>query len=140
MHGGHLIKSYAKTQVVLALSSGEAELYSLVRASCEGLGMMAMARDLGHEKTGSVYTDASAALGIVGRAGLGRLRHIDVQHLWVQRCAAEKALLYNKIGGSINPADAATKSVEGWRLKEHMERVGLTVLDGRATSVPELRQ
>ena len=36
--GGHLIRSYSKTQSVIAKSSGESELYAVVRASSGGTG------------------------------------------------------------------------------------------------------
>ena len=35
--GGHLIRAYSKTQAVIAKSSGESELYGVVRASTEAL-------------------------------------------------------------------------------------------------------
>lgn len=36
--GCHLIKSWSKTQAVLAKSSAESELYGVVKCACEGLG------------------------------------------------------------------------------------------------------
>ena len=47
MHGLHLIKAYSSTQANIALSSGEAEYYSMVKAASEGLGLSAMASDYG---------------------------------------------------------------------------------------------
>ena len=82
--------------------------------------------------------DASAALGIIGRRGLSKVRHIDVQHLWVQRAAASKSLEYRKQEGSKNPADICTKSVEAWRLRVHMDYVGVVSVGGRADSAPAL--
>ena len=38
MHGAHLIKSYSRTQANIALSSGEAEYYSMVKAASESWG------------------------------------------------------------------------------------------------------
>ena len=37
--GKHLVKSWATTQTVIALSSGEAEHYGQTKGSCEGLGI-----------------------------------------------------------------------------------------------------
>ena len=45
--GAHLIKSYAKTQVIVAKSSGESELYGIIRASTEALGVSTLLEDLG---------------------------------------------------------------------------------------------
>lgn len=82
--GTHLIKMWCRTQAIIALSSVEAELYGLVRASAETLGSLSLAKDLGLEASGRVLGDASAALAIVARQGLGKLRHVDTHDLWVQ--------------------------------------------------------
>ena len=39
MHGQHMIKSWSSTQALIALSSGEAEYYGLVKAAGAGLGV-----------------------------------------------------------------------------------------------------
>ena len=45
--GSHLIKSYAKTQTVIATSSCESELYGVIRASTEALGISTLLEDFG---------------------------------------------------------------------------------------------
>eukprot|EP00973_Karenia_brevis_P087252 12097498-Karenia_brevis.AAC.1 len=47
--GEHLIKAWASSQTVVALSSGEAELYALTKAASQTLGIMTMARDFGED-------------------------------------------------------------------------------------------
>ena len=84
MHGAHLIKTWSTTQSVIALSSGEAEYYGLVKGASQGLEMRAMLTELGVESKVVVQTDASAAKGIALRRGMGKLRHIEVNQLWVQ--------------------------------------------------------
>ena len=79
--GGHVLKSYSRTQSNIALSSGEAELYATVTAASEGLGLTAMARDFGMEIRSNVHVDATAATGIAERKGLGKVRHLDTQSL-----------------------------------------------------------
>ena len=71
---------------MVALFSGEAETYALVAAACETLGLQAFTRDLGLEMSGELFTDASAALGIVARTGIEKVRHIRTQALWLQEC------------------------------------------------------
>ena len=66
-----------KTQAVVALSSAEAELYGSVRASAHTMGLMSMYKDLGTHMNGVVLGDASAALAIVVRRRVGKLRHLD---------------------------------------------------------------
>ena len=50
MLGGHVIKSWCSTQAILALSSGEAEYYGLVRGAAHGLGIRSLMKDLGIER------------------------------------------------------------------------------------------
>ena len=45
MLGGHLIKSWSKTQRFIALSSGESEFYAALKASAEALGLLSMLTD-----------------------------------------------------------------------------------------------
>ena len=47
MIGSHLTKSWSSTQAVISLSSGEAELYGVIKASRIGLGYQALMEDLG---------------------------------------------------------------------------------------------
>ena len=83
MFGSHCTKSWASTQAIISLSSGEAEYYGVVKATSVALGMQAMLQDMGISPTIHVYTDAEAARGIATRRGLGRTRHIEVHYLWV---------------------------------------------------------
>ena len=138
MLGCHLIRSYSKTQQVIALSSAESEFYAAVKASIEGLGLCSLARDYGYELKPVVMADANAALGIINRRGFGKVRHLDTQHLWVQDAAARKAIMYRKEAGSKNPADVCTKHVEAWRLQEHLCRMSVECRSDRATSAPTL--
>ena len=82
--GGHVIKTYCKQQKVIALSSAEAELYAMVAASAETLALAAYARDLGLDLDCELYCDSAAALGIAQRAGMGKVRHLRTQGLWVE--------------------------------------------------------
>ena len=49
MVGVHCVKTWSTTQSIVALSSGEAEYYALVRAACVGLGLKALYHDLAQE-------------------------------------------------------------------------------------------
>ena len=48
----------------------------MVVCSAELLGIQSCASDLGMQLSAAVYADASAALGIVQRRGIGKVRHI----------------------------------------------------------------
>ena len=84
MLGTHLIKHWSNTQGVVALSSAEAELYGVVRGATQGIGLQSIARDLGETLELEVLTDSGAAKGICMRKGIGRVRHLDTNLLWIQ--------------------------------------------------------
>ena len=54
MLGNHLIKSWSSNQSIIALSSGEAELYAITKAACQTIGLVALAEDFGEELSGLV--------------------------------------------------------------------------------------
>ena len=102
---------WCKTQAVVALSSAEAELYGLVRSSAETMGLISMYKDRGTHMNGVVLGDASAALAIVARRGLGKLRHLYTNFLWIQEKAAKGDLSFEKVAGVDNAADLFTKTL-----------------------------
>ena len=85
MWGGHILKSWSINQAVIALSSGEAEYYSLLKAGSVSLGIQALASEMGieFENPIDINSDASAAIGISNRVGSGKVRHIEVTQLWL---------------------------------------------------------
>ena len=121
--GSHVIKMWCKTQAVVALSSVEAELYGLVRASAETMGLISMYKDLGTPMNGLVLGDASAALAIVARRGLGKLRHLDTNYLWIQEKAAKGDLNFKKVAGVDNGADPFTKTLSWNEIQRHIHKL-----------------
>ena len=136
--GGHMIKSWSRQQKVVALSSAEAELYAMVAASAECLALIAYARDLGMAVSGEIYADSSAALGIAQRCGIGKVRHLRTQSLWVQEVRLTRRLAYHKVLGTKNPADILTKYVPAELLKRHLATLVTAAVGGRADAAPEL--
>ena len=72
MHGQHGIKTWSSAQPVIALSSGEAEYYGMVKGTGNALGTSGVLQDLGIKLPITLYTDSSAAKGIASRRGLGK--------------------------------------------------------------------
>ena len=138
MQGGHCMKTWSSTQATVALSSAKAELYALLKTATQTLGLITLARDLGVEVTARVHTDASAALGIVSRQGLGKLRHISVQYLWIQDRVKSGDFLVGKVPGAENPADLMTKHLSAQDMKAHMKRLGVHSDTDRAAAAPQL--
>jgi hypothetical protein len=101
--GQHCVKAGSKTQAIIAKSSAEAELYGVVKASCEALGTLTLMEELGSESTARVHVDASAAKGIIERRGLDKVRHIDVNVLWLQEQEIRGRVPLRKVDGTRNP-------------------------------------
>ena len=104
------------------------------------LGLVSIAKDLGFHWKLTVQTDASAAVGICRRRGLGKIRHLATADLWIQdrlRCG-DFVLL--KIRGEDNTSDVLTKHVERKILEKHLSTLGLRFEDGRSDLAPTIKQ
>ena len=134
------MKSWSTNQAVIALSSGEAEYYGLVKGASMGLGAASIIRDLGwdYEDALEILTDATATIGIANRIGIGKIRHIETNQLWLQQKVLEGKLVVSKVKGEDNLADALTKPVDGKLLTEHLVRVGSILPEGRHALAPVL--
>ena len=68
------------------------------------MGKKCYGQDFVMKLDGNVFTDSSAALGIVNRTGLGRMKHLHTQSLWVQDAQTTQRLEYVKVKGEQVPA------------------------------------
>ena len=134
--GTHILKSWSITQNTIALSSGEAEFYAMVKAGSQGLGMRSMLEDVGIQSNVKIITDATAARGMAQRKGLGAVRHVEVHQLWIQDKVHSKEICVEKVGGKSNLADGLTKFVDGKDLAIHVDGIGLENRTGRHTDAP----
>ena len=108
LRGRHLVCHWSRTQQNIALSSAEAELNGICKASAEGLGAVYMARELGEDIGLEVLTDSSAARGVIQRSGSGRIKHLQVKQLWVQERESRDELVISKLPREHNVADLLT--------------------------------
>ena len=140
MLGTHLLKSWSSTQASVSLSSGEAEFYGVVKASGVSLGYQALLRDVGVDLPIRVWTDSTATIGICGRQGLGKLRHVGTQCLWIQQRVRDGSVELCKVKGEENPADLFTKHLTSRdRIHGLLDLFGCRYKDGRAAVAPVLR-
>ena len=77
-----------------------------------------------------INTDASAAKGIASRKGLGKVRHIEVNQLWIQDRVASGDIEVIKVNGKENIADTFTNNVNAEGIRVHLHRTSQTVADG----------
>ena len=138
MHGGHCLKHWSTTQTTVALSSGEPELRGICRGASLALGLQALAKDLGINLGLEILTDATAAIGICRRRGLGKIRHLHTADLWVQDRLRRGDFKLSKVLGADNPADLLTKHVPRDCMRKHMTFIGIMSEDGRAASAPTI--
>ena len=93
-YGLHLLRSSSTTQAIVSLSSGEAEFYSAVKAASLSLGMSALYKDMGVQLKAPIRlrVDSTACIGMAGRKGAGKVRHIHTPTLWLQQAIGKKLI------------------------------------------------
>ena len=133
-----MIKSWSSTQGNIALSSGEAEYYGLVKGASMALGIRSMHREMGIPLRIRVNTDASAAKGIASRRGLGKVRHVEVHQLWVQDKVATGDIEVRKVDGKTNIADGLTKHITAEDIRVHMGYTQQSYTQGRHDIMPQV--
>ena len=82
--GTCLAKHWSKSQTTISLSSGEAELHGIAYGAAQALGLQSLLKDLGWQLDIRVHLDATAAIGICKRKGIGKIRHLATTDLWIQ--------------------------------------------------------
>ena len=133
MLGGHCIKSWSATQHAYALSSAEAELYAMVESVTRAKGLLTLMCELGFESVSNVVklgTDSAAAKSFVCRRGLGRMRHLQIRDLWLQKEVREGRVEVSKIPGESNPADLMTKVLTVSEIKSRLSRMNIEMFSG----------
>ncbi len=134
--GSCLMYSSSRTQKVISLSSGEAEVYAASSAACDSILLPKMVSFLtGAGVVVHHLLDSSAARGILSRQGVGRIRHLSCRVLWLQtlvklrrefscdqygRKIHSTCHLVSAVLGHVNLADLGTKRLAKKRLLELM--------------------
>ena len=130
MLGHHCIKTWSCTQGAYALSSAEAELYGMVEGVTRAKGLVSLAREIGFQDLSLVIrlgVDSMAAKQFVARRGLGRMRHLDIKNLWLQKDVRDGLLEVVKIPGTTNPADLMTKILTSKEIEDRLEMMNIKV-------------
>ena len=96
-----------------------------------------MLEDFGVRVTIRVNSDASAAKGMASRKGLGKVRHIAVNQLWIQDRVSRGDLTISKVNGKENLADILTKHVNSEDIRVDLHRTGQAIVVGRPSIAPE---
>ena len=128
MLGSHCIKTWCASQGAFALSSAEAEFYAMVEAVTRAKGLLTLAKELGWRELSLVVhlgTDSNAAKSFVNRRGLGKMRHLEIRDLWLQKEIREGRVLVHKVLGTENPADLMTKILTVKEIDDRLRRMSI---------------
>ena len=136
--GNHLVKSWSSTQSVIALSTGEAELYALNKTGAQSLGLQSILEDMGIKLSVRLHTDATTGRAIATRKGLGKVRHIAVNELWLQEKVQQEAVSILKIKNKFNLADLLTKYLSKNGIEQIIDFMQHQHKDGRSEVAPQL--
>ena len=113
-------------------------MHGIVKATAESIGLQNLMRDFGvyiANKT-PIYADASAALGMTQRSGVGRVKHLDTQILWVQEKRVRKVIEFAKVKGTENPADMMTKHVGRELIEKYLHELNVRTEERRPACAP----
>ncbi len=100
------------------------ELYAAVRGAAEGLGLRSMAQGLGWNWSVRVWTD-SLACRMCLRSGLGRIKHLEVEDLWLKEALKGKRIELSKVASAEDPVDLRTKHLMRATAGRHLASLGL---------------
>ena len=136
MFGSHCLKTWSSSQQVIALSSGEAEYYGMVKGASNALGLHSMLKDIAVDAGVYLCTDSSAAKGIASRRGLGIVRHVELNELWLQDQVARNEIAIHKISGENNFSDSLTKHATADRIAQTLFGTLQKIVSGRHPIMP----
>jgi len=123
---GALLMSFSRTQAVRGMSSCESELYALGSTSTELLWVSGVLQEVfGVKATPTVFGDSSSALTLASRAGMGRLKHIEIRLLALQDWCAQGRIKLAKIPARDNTADVGTKFLSAADTLRFAELIGV---------------
>ena len=115
---GNLLYSASRCQRLVSLSSAEAEVHAATSTMCDGIfARLLIEFCTGHMPQVHHHLDSTAAMGVLQRSGVGRIRHLSTRVLWTQQAVAEAKVVLHKISTDLNCADLGTKHMARARMR-----------------------
>ena len=104
----------------------------------QSIRIKAMRRDFGvvHPVSISVRSDSTAAISIAQRRGFGKVRHTEVNQLWLQERVAKREITLVKVPGDTNAVDHLTKPGCTAAVSKLMDLTSQRIVDGRHHKMP----
>ena len=131
MFGDHFLKLSSTTQGVFSFSSAEAEWFAMVKTGCLGIGTQSACKDFGVDVGIHLHTDSSAAKGIGSRRGVGKVRQLDVNTLWLQQKVSSRQIKWCKIDTKESPADLGIKFLDNASIVKFISELGFFYFHGK---------
>ena len=132
---GCTIHSSSRGQQATALSSAEAELGGAHRAALYAVSIQNSWLEMFSACLNiEIYMDSSAGKIMGTRRGKGRVRHLEVKQLYLQRLVNSGRVNLNKCRGDDNVADVGTKPIERRKIARFMEQLNIEVLGAADSS------
>ena len=103
----------------------------------QAISLQSLAKDMNWDLKIRLHSDATAAIGISKRRGLGKIRHLNTADLWVQEKVRTEAVDLVKILGTENPADLFTKYLDKAAINKALKTLNLEFKDGRSAAAPQ---
>ena len=126
MLNGCTIYASSRTQKVVSLFSAEAELHSLVSSAADGIYMKGCLEFLLNATVDHVaYVDNAAARQLANKRGVGKIRHLSGQLLWIQNKTNDGSLSGVQVPTLVNVSDIETKPLTGARKRALLSMIGM---------------
>ena len=127
MFGKKLVSWSSRKQPVIALSSTEAEYVAVTGASQEALWFQGLLNEIGiTQETINIYEDNESCIKLAKNPQeFNRTRHIQVKYHFIRLLVKENKINLLPINTKHQLADIFTKGVNGPRLKDITQRLGL---------------
>ena len=100
------------------------------------MGLQSSCKDLGFTYKLRIHSDATAAIGIARRRGMGKIRHLDVTDLWIQEKFHSTYAFIHNVFGTENPADVLTTYTDEAILHMALDKMGIHYMSGRSEIPP----
>eukprot|EP00973_Karenia_brevis_P042618 5898381-Karenia_brevis.AAC.1 len=100
----------------------------MVEGVTRAKGLVSLAKELGCEELLHVLklsTDSSAAKSFLRRRGLGKMRHLEIRDLWLQKEVYHGKLVVEKVPGEENRADLMTKVLSVKDIESRMSSMSI---------------
>lgn len=118
----------SRTQGAIALSSGEAELYSIGQGTREALFVRNLLTKAKRAKAANitVHTDSTAGKNMATRFGTSKMaKHVELRFLYAQELAGKRIIRLKKMNTKYICANVLTKYLGAELLASHLKKLGV---------------